>query len=118
MPPSPAASRSWIASGLPQHVYAMLADTAGIGNTAITGDKLTAMPTVEILDDKASYPFGLAHTGYTLSPNLGFDHEAATAGTLPGSLLSLAHRARRAGRPGLAGHLHGAWGRCMSTASR
>ncbi|MCH3975946.1 MAG: DUF1729 domain-containing protein [Bifidobacterium tibiigranuli] len=73
---------------LPQHVYAMLADTAGIGNTAITGDKLAAMPTVEIVDDKASYPFGLAHTGYTLSPNLGFDHEAATAGTLPGSLLA------------------------------
>lgn len=73
---------------LPQHVYAMLADTAGIGNTAITGDELKHMPSVEIVDDTTTYPYGLAHTGYTLSANLGFDHEAATAGTLPGSLLA------------------------------
>ena len=32
---------------LPEHVYAMLAATAGIGNTAITGDELTAMPVIE-----------------------------------------------------------------------
>ena len=63
---------------LPEHVYRMLADTAGIGNTAITGDKLTAMPVIEQVADKAAHPFGQAHTSYTLSANLGFDHEAAT----------------------------------------
>ena len=83
---------------LTDHVYAMLAATAGIGNTAITGDKLEAMPAVEggvadaehryIGNGKASSdaPFGVAHASYTLSANLGFDHEAATAGTLPGDL--------------------------------
>ncbi|RBP97639.1 type I polyketide synthase [Bifidobacterium aemilianum] len=71
---------------LPQHVYAMLADTAGIGNTAITGDRLEVMPQIEELADKTTYPFGLARSGYTLCANLGMDHEAATAGTLPGDL--------------------------------
>ena len=72
---------------LPEHVYRMLADTAGIGNTAITGDKLTAMPVIEQVADKASYPFGQAHASYTLSANLGFDHEAATGGALPSNLV-------------------------------
>ncbi|MBT1164774.1 DUF1729 domain-containing protein [Bifidobacterium felsineum] len=64
-------------------VYAMLAATAGIGNTAITGDKLTAMPEIVPADNRV---FGEAHTTYTLSANLGFDHEAATGGALPTSL--------------------------------
>ena len=72
---------------LPEHVYRMLADTAGIGNTAITGDKLTAMPQIEEVSDKTAFPFGQAHTGYTLSANLGFDHEAATGGALPSDLV-------------------------------
>ena len=72
---------------LPEHVYRMLADTAGIGNTAITGDKLTAMPVIEQVADKAAHPFGQAHTSYTLSANLGFDHEAATGGALPSNLV-------------------------------
>lgn len=72
---------------LPEHVYRMLADTAGIGNTAITGDKLTAMPQIEEVPDKTAFPFGQAHTGYTLSANLGFDHEAATGGALPSDLV-------------------------------
>ena len=72
---------------LPEHVYRMLADTAGIGNTAITGDKLTAMPQIEAADDKTAYPFGIAHASYTLSANLGFDHEAATGGALPSDLV-------------------------------
>ncbi|PJM78512.1 type I polyketide synthase [Bifidobacterium scaligerum] len=61
-------------------VYAMLAATAGIGNTAITGDKLTAMPEIVPAEGRV---FGEAHTAYTLSANLGFDHEAATGGALP-----------------------------------
>ncbi|PLS25288.1 type I polyketide synthase [Bifidobacterium imperatoris] len=64
-------------------VYAMLAATAGLGNTAITGDKLTAMPEIVPADNRV---FGEAHTTYTLSANLGFDHEAATGGALPTSL--------------------------------
>ncbi|MBW3082801.1 type I polyketide synthase [Bifidobacterium phasiani] len=85
---------------LPAHVYAMLAATAGIGNTAITGDALTAMPEVVdgVADAEHEYvgrqgepanpdrPFGEAHATYTLSANLGFDHEAATAGTMPNNL--------------------------------
>ena len=66
-------------------VYAMLAATAGIGNTAITGDKLTEMPQ---LDGKTSdeRPFATATAAYTLSANLGFDHEAATGAALPTTL--------------------------------
>lgn len=66
-------------------VYAMLAATAGIGNTAITGDKLTEMPQ---LDGKVSAerPFATATAAYTLSANLGFDHEAATGAALPATL--------------------------------
>ena len=66
-------------------VYAMLAATAGIGNTAITGDKLTEMPQ---LDGKVSAerPFATATAAYTLSVNLGFDHEAATGAALPSTL--------------------------------
>ena len=73
---------------LPEHVYRMLADTAGIGNVAITGDNLTAMPKIEQVADKTAYPFGQAHASYTLSANLGFDHEAATGGALPSNLVA------------------------------
>ncbi|KAB8294590.1 fatty-acid synthase [Bifidobacterium avesanii] len=74
---------------LPEHVYAMLAATAGIGNTAITGDRLEAMPAVDAsaAARDAGHPFGVAHASYTLSANLGFDHEAATGGALPASLV-------------------------------
>ena len=68
------------------NVYAMLAATAGIGNTAITGDKLTDMPKITPSGDKAAYPFGTASATYTLSANLGYDHEAATGGALPQDL--------------------------------
>ena len=81
-------------------VYAMLAATAGIGNTAITGDKLTAMPTLSVPSDEGAVtanavtegetaqnrPFGTATATYTLSANLGFDHEAATGAALPATL--------------------------------
>lgn len=68
---------------LPEHVYRMLAATAGIGNTAITGDALTAMPDVRPADDTQEFPFGVAESTYTLSANLGANHEAATGGALP-----------------------------------
>ena len=103
---------------LPEHVYRMLAATAGIGNTAVTGDALDAMPQVvpssvsrETCETRgtgaagvasdatvasagaapapaAARPFGEAHATYTLSANLGFDHEAATSGAMPQGLVA------------------------------
>lgn len=67
-------------------VYAMLAATAGIGNTAITGDVLAAMPEIEKTDGDKEHVFGVATAAYTFSANLGYDHEAATGGALPASL--------------------------------
>ncbi|MBT1173470.1 DUF1729 domain-containing protein [Bifidobacterium sp. MA2] len=67
-------------------VYAMLAATAGIGNTAITGDELVAMPEIEKAEGDKGHPFGVAHAHYTFSANLGYDHEAATGGALPDTL--------------------------------
>ncbi len=74
---------------LSKHVYNMLAATAGIGNTAITGDKLTEMPTVVAPTEaeKATEPFGHANAHYTLSANLGFDHQATTGGVLGNELV-------------------------------
>ncbi len=73
---------------LSEHVYAMLAATAGMGNTAITGDKLVDMPEIIAPTDeqKAEQPFGHARTSYTLSANLGIDHQAATGEALPDDL--------------------------------
>ena len=83
---------------LPEHVYNMLAATAGIGNTAITGDVLEKMPKVEtngegsklnsdlIAEGYSDSPFGLVRSSYTFSRNLGIDHESATAGRLPDGL--------------------------------
>lgn len=82
---------------LSKHVYAMLAATAGIGNTTITGDVLEAMPMVEksallpedlALDGKRKTPFGVVYSSYTFSQNLGIDHEAATAGRLPQEMVA------------------------------
>ncbi|EIK86710.1 type I polyketide synthase [Gardnerella greenwoodii] len=85
---------------LPKHVYEMLAATAGIGNTAITGDVLDAMPKVDqsgaqaklpedlIKEGYAESPFGLVRSAYTFSRNLGIDHESATASRLPDGLLA------------------------------
>ena len=85
---------------LPKHVYDMLAATAGIGNTAITGDVLESMPKVETAGTESELPedllnegyekspFGLVHSSYTFSRNLGIDHESATAGRLPDGLLA------------------------------
>lgn len=88
-------------------VYAMLAATAGIGNTAITGDKLTEMPQ---LDGKTSdeRPFATATAAYTLSANLGFDHEAATGAALPTTLQPSRIAPDALVGPALAGDLHGA----------
>lgn len=68
---------------LPEHVFSMLAATAGVGNTAITGDEITQLPTI-VKDGKTT--FGTAHYGYTLSANLGMDHEAVTGAALPEAL--------------------------------
>ena len=73
---------------LPGHVYAMLEATAGIGNTTITGDRLEAMPEVDHAQDPDCFPYGRVCSSYTLSDNLGPDHESATAGLLPGELVA------------------------------
>lgn len=95
----------------------MLADTAGIGNTAITGDKLTAMPVIEQVADKAAHPFGQAHTSYTLSANLGFDHEAAAGGALR-AICAVAHRTGRTRSDRHGRHLRGPRIRIRQPASR
>ncbi|EPI41647.1 MaoC-like protein, partial [Gardnerella vaginalis JCP8522] len=71
---------------LPEHVYKMLAATAGIGNVAITGDALSEMPKVDESSKSQEAPFGVVKSSYTLSRNLGIDHESATAGRLSGGL--------------------------------
>ena len=71
---------------LPEHVYKMLAATAGIGNVAITGDALSEMPKVDESRKSQEAPFGVVKSSYTLSRNLGIDHESATAGRLSGGL--------------------------------
>ncbi|MFU0464792.1 fatty acid synthase subunit beta domain-containing protein [Gardnerella vaginalis] len=71
---------------LPEHVYKMLAATAGIGNIAITGDALSEMPKVDESSKSQESPFGVVKSSYTLSRNLGIDHESATAGRLSGGL--------------------------------
>ncbi|WP_044084691.1 type I polyketide synthase [Bifidobacterium gallicum] len=67
---------------LPKHVYSMLAATAGIGNTAITGDELTELPVADTASANETAPFGFVHATYTLSPNLGLDHAAATGSAM------------------------------------
>ena len=69
------------------HIYTLLTGTAGIGNTAVTGDVLDRMPEISPETKDAAHPFGIAAAHYTLSANLGYDHESATAGHLPQSLI-------------------------------
>lgn len=71
---------------LSAHIYTMLEQTAGIGNTAITGDQLTAMPVIDPSTVDDDHPFGLAHSSYTFSSDLGMNHESVTGGHLPQAL--------------------------------
>ncbi len=64
---------------------ALLESTAGVGNTAITGDAIDSMP-AQVSDDDPQHPYGHVESGYTLSPTLFDDHAAVTAATLPAGL--------------------------------
>lgn len=66
---------------LPDAMFAQLAGTAGVGNTAVTGDKITGLPTIESSERSES---GEAHYSFTLSADLGADHTSVT-GTALGS---------------------------------
>ena len=65
---------------LPQHMYAMLAATAGVTSVSVAGDTVDALP-VMVPSEKSV--FGEAHYSFTLAPTLGFDHAEATGAALP-----------------------------------
>ena len=67
---------------LPEHMYAMLAATAGVGSTSVAGDRVEALP-VMVPSERSE--FGEAHYSFTLAPALGFDHAEATGAALPAS---------------------------------
>ncbi|WP_314686128.1 polyketide synthase [uncultured Bifidobacterium sp.] len=68
------------AKRLPDHVRALLAATAGVGGRGAGGDAIASLPEIGGIDD--AHPWGVARHPYTLSANLGADHEAATAGDM------------------------------------
>ncbi|WP_426718784.1 fatty acid synthase subunit beta domain-containing protein [Corynebacterium auriscanis] len=75
---------------LPESMYALLAGTAGVGNTSVTHDEITAMPAMAPSERS---PYGEAHYAFHLTDNLGPDHTAvtgadmATARIVPDALL-------------------------------
>ena len=60
---------------LPQHMYAMLAATAGVTSVSVAGDTVDALP---VMIPSTKSVFGEAHYSFTLAPTLGFDHAEAT----------------------------------------
>ncbi|MFC0266248.1 type I polyketide synthase [Alloscardovia macacae] len=74
------------AERLSEHVYAMLAGTAGVGHTAITGDEITELPRVDRSDRDDVHPYGTVRADYTFSANLGMDHWAVAGAALPENL--------------------------------
>ncbi|QNH96260.1 type I polyketide synthase [Corynebacterium anserum] len=64
---------------LPESMFALLAGTAGVGNTSVTGEDITAMPTME---ESQRSPYGEAHFSFILTENLGPDHTAVTGAAL------------------------------------
>ncbi len=65
---------------LPQHMYAMLAATAGVTSVSVAGDTVNALP---VMVPSSKSVFGEAHYSFTLAPTLGFDHAEATGAALP-----------------------------------
>ncbi|WP_231550703.1 fatty acid synthase subunit beta domain-containing protein, partial [Actinomyces polynesiensis] len=68
---------------LPEHMYALLAGTAGVGSTSVGGDRIEALPTMVPSEDSE---FGEAHYVFTLADHLGTDHAGVTADALPEEL--------------------------------
>lgn len=65
---------------LPQHMYALLAATAGVGGETITGDPITALPTMVPSEDSV---FGEAHWTFTVNRALADMHRGSTGEALP-----------------------------------
>ena len=64
---------------LPTSMFNLLAGTAGVGNTGVTGDEIPALPT---MTDSEHSPYGQAHWAFHLSKNLGADHAGVTGAAL------------------------------------
>lgn len=64
---------------LPASMFALLAGTAGVGNTAVTGDEITELP---VMTESEKSEFGEAHYAFTLTDTLGADHGGVTANSL------------------------------------
>lgn len=65
---------------LPQHMFALLAATAGVGGETITGDPITALPTMVPSEDSV---FGEAHWTFTVNRALADMHRGSTGEALP-----------------------------------
>lgn len=65
---------------LPENMFALLAATAGVGGATITGDPITALPTMAPSQDSV---FGEATWKFTVDENLSALHRSATAEALP-----------------------------------
>ncbi|AKK11395.1 type I polyketide synthase [Corynebacterium uterequi] len=64
-------------------MFGLLAATAGVGSTTVTGTPITSLPS---MTDSADSPFGEAHADVALSADLGALHAGVTAATLPADL--------------------------------
>lgn len=64
---------------LPTSMFNLLAGTAGVGNTAVTGDEITELPH---MTPSEKSEFGEAHYAFTLTDTLGADHGGVTANSL------------------------------------
>lgn len=67
-------------AALPQHMYALLGATAGVGGTTITGDPIPALPAMVPSGDSE---FGEAHWTFTINHELADLHRGATGEALP-----------------------------------
>lgn len=65
---------------LPEHMYALLSSTAGVGGETITGDVIEALPTMIPSEDSE---FGEAHWTFTVNRELADLHRGATGAALP-----------------------------------
>ena len=80
---------------LPDTMYGLLAGTAGVGNTAVTGDEITAMPTKVEGATSETAPFGTFNYTFTLTESLGSEHAGVTGDGL-GDLSEVGGGATRA----------------------
>ncbi|MFT4148320.1 MAG: DUF1729 domain-containing protein [Micrococcaceae bacterium] len=65
---------------LPENMYALLAATAGVGGSTITGDPIDKLPVMKPSKDSE---FGEATWAFTVNPSLAALHRTATAAALP-----------------------------------